>query len=345
MLSRWLGGFAAIIVTLLTGVLVVLEITDEAMRRWWSGHSLTTDTVSGLLVLLITLLVVDQVVRLRQLNARARAVASQAAIIMTQAERALRSVSQAVAPGAGDSDRDAASGDLRTYMMMLLVGAPVLIDAQVSRNFLEQAQVVGGLMAVSLGVTAKSSGPAASKDARLDDAVQRLRDRFDPAAGGARPGDPGRRARRRIRLTGTQTVTLRQSFRSVAAPPARLPPSLGCYGRVGVEGLGDFEEVVRLQAGIREWLLRTARNGRHELRGVPAPAVLPLLCAAAFGPALAEAARSGRRRGGGQGRGPVLGRGQRTGRCPGRSRGPGAVGAPVRETCRAVTYSGKSAGA
>jgi WD40 repeat protein len=57
-----------------------------------------------------------------------------------------------------------------------------------------------------------------------------------------------------------------------------------------VEGLGGFEEVVRLQAGIREWLLRAARNGRHELRGIPAPAVLPLLCAAAFGPALTEAA-------------------------------------------------------
>ncbi len=60
-----------------------------------------------------------------------------------------------------------------------------------------------------------------------------------------------------------------------------------------MEGLGDFEEVVRLQAGIREWLLRAARNGRHELRGVPAAAVLPLLCAAAFGPALAEAADLG----------------------------------------------------
>jgi WD40 repeat protein len=68
---------------------------------------------------------------------------------------------------------------------------------------------------------------------------------------------------------------------------------LGCYGHVGVAGLGDFEEVVRLQAGIREWLLRTARNGRHELRGIPAPAVLPLLCAAAFGPALTEAADLG----------------------------------------------------
>ena len=166
MLSRWVGGIAALIATLLIAALVIVEITDAAVRRWWSGHALTTDTISGLLVLLITVLVVDQVVRLRQINSRARAVAAQAAIIMTQAGRALGSVSQAVAQGADDSDRDAASGEVRTYMMMLLVGAPVLIDAQVSRNFLEQAQVVGGLMAVSLGMTAKSSGPAASKDAR-----------------------------------------------------------------------------------------------------------------------------------------------------------------------------------
>ena len=54
--------------------------------------------------------------------------------------------------------------------------------------------------------------------------------------------------------------------------------------------MGNFEEVERLQAGIREWLLRTARNGRHELRSIPALAVLPLLCAAAFGPELADAA-------------------------------------------------------
>jgi WD40 repeat protein len=53
--------------------------------------------------------------------------------------------------------------------------------------------------------------------------------------------------------------------------------------------MGDFEEVERLQAGIREWLLRSSRNGRHELRGIPAPGMLPLLCAAAFGPVLADA--------------------------------------------------------
>ena len=52
--------------------------------------------------------------------------------------------------------------------------------------------------------------------------------------------------------------------------------------------MGDFDEVERLQAGIRTWLLRTARSGRHELRDIGAPAMLPLLCAAAFGPALAD---------------------------------------------------------
>ena len=175
MLSRWLGGLAALVATLLAGVLVILDDTDGAMRRWWDGHALTTDTVSGLLVLLITLLVVDQVVRLRQLNARAQATAAQAAIIMTQAERASSSVSQAVAEGAKEADRDAAVDDLRTYMMMLLVGAPVLLDVQVSRTFLEQAQAVGGLMAVSLGVTAKGSRRAPAPDARLDGALQRLR--------------------------------------------------------------------------------------------------------------------------------------------------------------------------
>src|SRR5260370_42209475 len=132
-LSRWQGGLAAIVVTLLTGVLVILDVTDGAMRRWWDGHALTTDTVSGLLVLLITLLVVDQVVRLRQINDRARAVAAQAAIIMTQAMRASQAVSQATAEAADPGDRDTAADEFRTYKMMLRVGASVLIDARVAR--------------------------------------------------------------------------------------------------------------------------------------------------------------------------------------------------------------------
>jgi hypothetical protein len=174
-LSRWQGGLAAIVVTLLAAVLVVLDINDEAMRRWWDGHAITTDTVSGLLVLMITLLVVDQVVSLRQINDRARAVAAQAAIVMTQAMRASQAVSQATATGAKPEDRDTAGDELRTYMMMLLVAAPVLIDVRVSRAFLEQAQLVAAEMARALGVRARSLKPGTLADARLDDAVQQLR--------------------------------------------------------------------------------------------------------------------------------------------------------------------------
>ena len=79
-------------------------------------------------------------VRLRQIKDRARAVAAQAAILVNQAIRSTQAVSQALA---GSGDRDAAGEEFRTYMMMLLVGAPVLIDAAVSQNFLEQAQTLG----------------------------------------------------------------------------------------------------------------------------------------------------------------------------------------------------------
>jgi len=100
-LSRWQGGVAALVVTLVTGTLVMLEVTDVGLRRWWAFHALTTDTVAGLLVLLITVLVADQVVRLRQINGRARAVAAQAAILVNQAIRSAQAVSQALA-GSGD---------------------------------------------------------------------------------------------------------------------------------------------------------------------------------------------------------------------------------------------------
>ena len=182
-LSRWLGGFAALAVTVVAGALVILEVTDVGLRRWWAFHALTTDTVAGLLVLLITVLVVDQVVRLRQISGRARAVAAQAAILVNQAIRSAQAVSQALA---GSGDRDAAGDEFRTYMIMLLVGAPVLIDAMVSRNFLEQAQSLGGEMARALTATARTTGQARTPGqagypaARLDDALQRLRTALTP---------------------------------------------------------------------------------------------------------------------------------------------------------------------
>jgi hypothetical protein len=116
--------------------------------------------------------VIDQVVRLRQIKDRARAVAAQAAILVNQAIRAAQAVSQALA---NSGDRDAANDEFRTYMIMLLVGAPVLIDARASRNFLEQAQYLGGEMARALGMTAGTPAQDTFSATRLDDAVQRLR--------------------------------------------------------------------------------------------------------------------------------------------------------------------------
>jgi WD40 repeat protein len=67
--------------------------------------------------------------------------------------------------------------------------------------------------------------------------------------------------------------------------------------------VGDFDEVERLRAGIRGWLLRSVRSDRQELRHGGGSALLRLLCAAAFGPALAGAGADGT----GAGTGPRMG--------------------------------------
>jgi hypothetical protein len=171
-LTRWQGGLATVVVTLVTLGLVILDLTDGGFRRWWVERALTTDTVAGLLVLLITVLIVDQVVGRRQVKDRSLAVAAQAAIVMSQATRASKAVSSALD---GSGDRGAASEEVRTYMIMLLVGAPVLIDARVSRNFLEQAQRLAGEMAHALTTMAKTPDANVSSSARLGDAAERLR--------------------------------------------------------------------------------------------------------------------------------------------------------------------------
>ena len=177
MVSRWLGGLIAIVVTALACVLVILDITDDALRRWWAGHAMTTDVVGGLLVLLITELVVDQVVLLRQINDRSRTVAVQAGIMVSQASRTAQAISATVD---SSGDRDAAAEEFRTYIMMLLAVAPVLIDAKMSRAFLEQAQRLGGVMARALNVISASTGQQDSVAGQLDAAVQALKSASTP---------------------------------------------------------------------------------------------------------------------------------------------------------------------
>jgi hypothetical protein len=95
-LTRGQGGFPAVAVTLVTFGLVIGDLTDSGFRRWWLDRALTTDMVAGLLVLLVTVLVVDQLVSRRQVSGRSRAVAAQAAIVMGQAARSSRAVSSAL---------------------------------------------------------------------------------------------------------------------------------------------------------------------------------------------------------------------------------------------------------
>jgi len=95
----------------------------------------------GLLVLLITVLVVNQLLNRRQSRQRAHAIAAQAAIMVAQAARSAKAISSLLD---GSGDRDAASDGFRTYMMMLLICAPVLMDDPVARRFLEQSQYLGG---------------------------------------------------------------------------------------------------------------------------------------------------------------------------------------------------------
>jgi hypothetical protein len=171
-LTGWRGWLSAALVTLATVALVNLDVSDAPLRRWWLAHALSTDTVAGLLVLLITVLVANQVVRRRQLQDRSRAMAAQAAIMMAQAARASRAVSAALT---GSGDRAAASDEVRTYMIMLLVGAPVLIEAKTSRDFLEQAQHLGGQMTGLLLTMSQEKQVTTTQAARLDDAVGRLK--------------------------------------------------------------------------------------------------------------------------------------------------------------------------
>jgi hypothetical protein len=141
---RWQGAGATIVVLILTITLVVLDVADRGVHRFWATHALTTDTVAGLLVLALTVLVVNQVLNQRSVTQRSRAVAAQAGALLAQAKRAMEAT---LAFRDGKGGREPASDELRSYLLMLLVSAPVLIEDPVARRFLEQAQGLAAQMA------------------------------------------------------------------------------------------------------------------------------------------------------------------------------------------------------
>src|SRR5258708_34091586 len=81
MLTRWRSGFGSVVVVLVMLGLVIGDLTDGGLRRWWAGHALTTDTVAGLLGVLVPVLGVDQGVSMRQVRGRARGIGATAAVM------------------------------------------------------------------------------------------------------------------------------------------------------------------------------------------------------------------------------------------------------------------------
>ena len=177
MLNPWKGVPAAIFITAVAGGLIALEVADKAVRRWWALHAFTTDAVAGLVVLLITILVADQVVRYHQVKNRSRATAAQAAILLAQGNRSVKTVTAFLQK---PDDRDAASDEVRTYLTMVLFAAPILIDAAMPRRFLEQAQHLGAELARAFGTDLHDPKAVSAGQARIETAMDGVRGAAQP---------------------------------------------------------------------------------------------------------------------------------------------------------------------
>lgn len=169
------GWVAALSVLGLTIVAVVLDITDSTVRSFWSRHSFTSSVVSGLLVLLLTVLIVDRVNTMRKIRGQSRAVGVQAAVIAAQAGRAADAIRR---PAQSDEEREESAQELRTYMLMLLTSAPVLIEAPRSRAFLEVAQQTAGELLSAL--RARAADESVDVAPRVDAALEQLNEAAGP---------------------------------------------------------------------------------------------------------------------------------------------------------------------
>jgi hypothetical protein len=172
----WLGAAAVLVLAV---VLVALDLSAVSVQRYWSRHAFTSSVLSGLLVLLLTVLIVDRVTHFRQQRNQSRAIAAQAAMIVAQATR----TADAIGSAGSDDEREAAADELRTYMMMLLISAPLLIDATNPRLFLEAAQRLAYVLSRSL----RAMSDGRQQPIRIDDEVQRLRQAAAPLAIALKP--------------------------------------------------------------------------------------------------------------------------------------------------------------
>ena len=96
---------------------------------------------------------------------------------MAQAERSSRAVS-AVLDSFGD--RDAASNEVRTFLALVLIAAPVLIDPEVARRFLEQSQRLSAELAKALHDVGQDPSATNAAQGRVQAAVDGLKNASHP---------------------------------------------------------------------------------------------------------------------------------------------------------------------
>jgi hypothetical protein len=169
----WHPGLTTILIAPVLIALVVVDIADRGVRVWFDTHAFTTDALTSVLVLLITVLIVNRILSVRQLQDRSLVIGAQAAIISRQARRTVDLVKESLT---NPEQREPASDELRTYMAMLLVSAPVLIEGPAARTFLESAQRVAGVMSIAM----ESDPKRASAAHRLDVAADAMRQAVQP---------------------------------------------------------------------------------------------------------------------------------------------------------------------
>ena len=146
------------------GALVVLVATDvwvPAARSWWDRRSFTTDVVSSLLVLAVTVLIIDEVVAHRQRKDRAVSVAVQGLIVYSQAAHACELVVAGLdGSNGGEAYLAEARDGVRNLANMILIASPSLFDDREARLFLEEVQRLAALLYGAAALAPASLAPS-----------------------------------------------------------------------------------------------------------------------------------------------------------------------------------------
>jgi hypothetical protein len=138
-----------LVAAITAGVLLALVACDQwvpGARSWWGHRPFTTDVVSSLLVLAVTVLVIDEVVARRRRKDRAGSVAVQGLIVYDQALRSYESVMSGLGGKVDEAYTEEARDEVRGLAAMILVASPSLFDDPEARLLLEELQRMTGLL-------------------------------------------------------------------------------------------------------------------------------------------------------------------------------------------------------